>query len=211
MSVGNLYIVSAPSGAGKSSLISALLQQDSGYEMQVSISHTTRQPRPGEEDGKHYYFVNHQQFEQLINEGAFLEYAEVFGNYYGTSLPMIEKALQQGIDVFLDIDWQGARQIRNQVPTAKSIFILPPSLAELEKRLIGRGQDDDDVIAGRMQKAISEMSHYAEYDYLIINDDFNQALTEIQAILKAERLKVTRQQQQHQLLIDQLLAKGKNL
>ncbi|AWX14831.1 guanylate kinase [Mergibacter septicus] len=211
MSVGNLYIISAPSGAGKSSLISALLQQHPSYEMQVSISHTTRQPRPGEEDGKHYYFVTHQQFKQLIAEGAFLEYAEVFGNYYGTSLPMIKRSLQQGIDVFLDIDWQGARQIRKQLPQAKSIFILPPSLPELERRLIGRGQDQPEVIASRMEKAISEISHYDEYDYLIINDDFDQALTEIKVILKAEKLKAARQKLRHQLLIEQLLAKGTNL
>lgn len=207
MSLGNLYIVSAPSGAGKSSLIAALLQQHPSYEMQVSVSHTTRTPRPGEEEGKHYYFVNHQQFEQLIAQEAFLEYAEVFGNYYGTSLPMIERSLQQGIDVFLDIDWQGAQQVRKKVPNARSIFILPPSLEELERRLIGRGQDSQAVIDARMQKAISEMSHYDEYDYLIINDDFDVALNEIKMILKAERLKISRQQQRHRLLIQELLAK----
>ncbi|KGQ36432.1 guanylate kinase [Gallibacterium anatis] len=208
MPLGNLYIVSAPSGAGKSSLISALLQQQPSYEMQVSISHTTRQPRPNEEQGKHYYFVDHKEFERLIAEDAFLEYAEVFGNYYGTSLPMIERSLKQGIDVFLDIDWQGAQQVRKKVPAAKSIFILPPSLQELERRLIGRGQDSNEVIAARMKKAISEISHYDEYDYLIINDDFDQALSEIKVILKAEKLRVERQVQRHQLLISQLLAKS---
>ncbi|KGQ33986.1 MULTISPECIES: guanylate kinase [Gallibacterium] len=208
MPLGNLYIVSAPSGAGKSSLISALLQQQPSYEMQVSISHTTRQPRPNEEHGKHYYFVDHKEFERLIAEDAFLEYAEVFGNYYGTSLPMIERSLKQGIDVFLDIDWQGAQQVRKKVPAAKSIFILPPSLQELERRLVGRGQDSNEVIAARMKKAISEISHYDEYDYLIINDDFDQALSEIKVILKAEKLRVERQVQRHQLLISQLLAKS---
>ncbi len=208
MPLGNLYIVSAPSGAGKSSLISALLQQQPSYEMQVSISHTTRQPRPNEEHGKHYYFVDHKEFERLIAQDAFLEYAEVFGNYYGTSLPMIERSLKQGIDVFLDIDWQGAQQVRKKVPAAKSIFILPPSLQELERRLIGRGQDSNEVIAARMKKAISEISHYDEYDYLIINDDFDQALSEIKVILKAEKLRVERQVQRHQLLISQLLAKS---
>ncbi|OBX07040.1 guanylate kinase [Gallibacterium genomosp. 3] len=207
MPLGNLYIISAPSGAGKSSLISALLQQHPSYEMQVSISHTTRKPRPNEEDRKHYYFVDHAEFERLIAEDAFLEYAEVFGNYYGTSLLMIERSLKQGIDVFLDIDWQGAQQVRKKVPGAKSIFILPPSIQELERRLIGRGQDSEEVIAGRMKKAISEMSHYDEYDYLIINDDFDQALNEIKVILKAEKLKVGRQVQRHQLLMSQLLAK----
>ncbi|OBW93878.1 guanylate kinase [Gallibacterium anatis] len=208
MPLGNLYIVSAPSGAGKSSLISALLQQQPSYEMQVSISHTTRQPRPNEEQGKHYYFVDHKEFERLIAEDAFLEYAEVFGNYYGTSLPMIERSLKQGIDVFLDIDWQGAQQVRKKVPAAKSIFILPPSLQELERRLVGRGQDSNEVIAARMKKAINEISHYDEYDYLIINDDFDQALSEIKVILKAEKLRVERQVQRHQLLISQLLAKS---
>ncbi|WIM82066.1 guanylate kinase [Gallibacterium anatis] len=208
MPLGNLYIVSAPSGAGKSSLISALLQQQPSYEMQVSISHTTRQPRPNEEHGKHYYFVDHKEFERLIAEDAFLEYAEVFGNYYGTSLPMIERSLKQGIDVFLDIDWQGAQQVRKKVPEAKSIFILPPSLQELERRLVGRGQDSNEVIAARMKKAINEISHYDEYDYLIINDDFDQALSEIKVILKAEKLRVERQVQRHQLLISQLLAKS---
>ncbi|KGQ35888.1 MULTISPECIES: guanylate kinase [Gallibacterium] len=211
MPLGNLYIVSAPSGAGKSSLISALLQQQPSYEMQVSISHTTRQPRPNEEQGKHYYFVDHKEFKRLIEEDAFLEYAEVFGNYYGTSLPMIERSLRQGIDVFLDIDWQGAQQVRKKVPAAKSIFILPPSLQELERRLIGRGQDSNEVIAARMKKAISEISHYDEYDYLIINDDFDQALSEIKVILKAEKLRVERQVQRHQLLISQLLAKSEQL
>ncbi|HJF73968.1 guanylate kinase [Gallibacterium anatis] len=208
MPLGNLYIVSAPSGAGKSSLISALLQQQPSYEMQVSISHTTRQPRPNEEHGKHYYFVDHKEFERLIAEDAFLEYAQVFGNYYGTSLPMIERSLRQGIDVFLDIDWQGAQQVRKKVPAAKSIFILPPSLQELERRLVGRGQDSNEVIAARMKKAINEISHYDEYDYLIINDDFDQALSEIKVILKAEKLRVERQVQRHQLLISQLLAKS---
>src|SRR5699024_11133850 len=135
--------------------------------------------------------------ERLIAEDAFLEYAEVFGNYYGTSLPMIERSLKQGIDVFLDIDWQGAQQVRKKVPAAKSIFILQPSLQELERRLVGRGQDSNEVIAARMKKAISEISHYDEYDYLIINDDFDQALSEIKVVLKAEKLRVERQVQRH--------------
>lgn len=146
---GNLYIFSAPSGAGKSSIISALLKDS--QTMKMSVSHTTRSPRPGEIHGVHYYFVDTVEFERLIAEGVFLEYAKVFGgHYYGTSLPMIEGSLAQGIDVFLDIDWQGAQQIREKVPTVKSIFILPPSLSELEKRLIGRSQDSADVIKERM-------------------------------------------------------------
>ena len=206
MAKGNLYILSAPSGAGKSSLISALLQQDEHKRMMVSVSHTTRQPRQGEVEGVHYYFVSVEEFERLIDEGIFLEYAKVFGgNYYGTSLPAIEANLAQGIDVFLDIDWQGAQQIRAKVPDVKSIFILPPSLLELERRLIGRGQDSAKVIADRMSKAVSEISHYTEYDYIIVNDNFTQALTDLKSILRAEKLTLTYQYKQNQRLINELL------
>ncbi|HAS03169.1 guanylate kinase [Pasteurella multocida] len=208
MAQGNLYILSAPSGAGKSSLISALLNQQQDNKMMVSVSHTTRQPRPGEQEGVHYYFVSVEAFESLIEQDLFLEYAKVFGgNYYGTSLPAIEENLAKDIDVFLDIDWQGAQQIRQKVPNVKSIFILPPSLAELERRLIGRGQDSTEVIAARMSKAIDEISHYNEYDYVIVNDVFEQALADFQAILRAERLTLAHQQKQNQALIEQLLAK----
>lgn len=208
MTQGNLYILSAPSGAGKSSLITALLQQDEEKKMMVSVSHTTRQPRSGEKEGVHYYFVSVTEFENLIEQGVFLEYAKVFGgNYYGTSLPAIERHLAQGIDVFLDIDWQGAQQIRAKVPGVKSIFILPPSLPELERRLIGRGQDSMEVIADRMSKAISEMSHYDEYDYVIINDDFSRALADLKHILNAEKLKLDYQRKQNQALIKELLEK----
>ncbi|MGY6088861.1 guanylate kinase [Avibacterium paragallinarum] len=208
MSQGNLYIISAPSGAGKSSLIAALLEKNTGREMKVSVSHTTRSPRPREVDGVHYHFVSVDEFERLIEQEAFLEYAKVFGgNYYGTSLPTIEKSLAQGIDVFLDIDWQGAQQIRRKVPTVKSIFILPPSVEELERRLVGRGQDSAEVIADRMAKATSEMSHYDEYDYVIINDDFEQAIADLQHILRAECLTTRYQQSQNLALIHQLLAK----
>lgn len=203
---GNLYILSAPSGAGKSSLIAALLKDSD--TMKVSVSHTTRSPRPGEQHGVHYYFVDVAEFERLIADGVFLEYARVFGgNYYGTSLPMIEQSLAQGIDVFLDIDWQGAQQIRRKLPEVKSIFILPPSLAELEKRLIGRRQDSTEVIAARMAKAKDEISHFREYDYLIVNDDFEQALSEIRTILQAEQLKTANQTARYQLLISDLLEK----
>ncbi|MDP9499531.1 guanylate kinase [Bisgaard Taxon 45] len=208
MAQGHLYILSAPSGAGKSSLISALLNQPQHHNMMVSVSHTTRSPRPGEQEGVHYYFVSVETFESLIKQDLFLEYAKVFGgNYYGTSLPAIEENLAKGIDVFLDIDWQGAQQIRQKLPNVKSIFILPPSLTELERRLIGRGQDSAEVIAARMSKAIDEISHYNEYDYVIVNDDFEQALADFQAILRAERLTLTHQQKQNQALIEQLLAK----
>ena len=205
---GNLYIISAPSGAGKSSLISALLKRINSHKMMVSVSHTTRLPRPGEQEGVHYYFVSHNEFENLIEQNAFLEYAKVFGgNYYGTSLFAIEENLAKGIDVFLDIDWQGAQQIREKVPHVKSIFILPPSLNELENRLIGRGQDSAEVIADRMAKAISEISHYNEYDYVIVNDNFEQAQADLQAILRAEQLTLAHQQRENQGLIDQLLDK----
>ncbi|OOS00326.1 guanylate kinase [Haemophilus paracuniculus] len=206
MSLGNLYIISAPSGAGKSSLINALLADLPRSEVQLSISHTTRSPRPAEQEGVHYYFTNHDEFKSLIEQGHFLEWAEVFGNYYGTSLPMIEKSLAAGIDVFLDIDWQGARQIREKVANVKTIFILPPSKAELEKRLIGRGQDSAETIAKRMAEAVSEMSHYNEFDYVIVNDDFQTALGELKSILIAERLKQSSQSVRHQDLIAQLLA-----
>ncbi|MCW9699649.1 MULTISPECIES: guanylate kinase [unclassified Avibacterium] len=208
MSQGNLYIISAPSGAGKSSLIAALLAKETGRKMMVSVSHTTRSPRPGEVDGVHYHFVSKAEFEHLIEQDLFLEYANVFGgNYYGTSLPTIEKSLAQGIDVFLDIDWQGAQQIRAKLPSVKSIFILPPSVSELERRLIGRGQDSAEVIADRMAKATSEMSHYDEYDYVIINDNFEQAVADLQHILRAECLTKSYQQTQNIALIHQLLAK----
>lgn len=203
---GNLYILSAPSGAGKSSLISALLASDSSTQKMVSVSHTTRAPRPGEVEGVHYYFVSKEEFESLIEQDLFLEYAKVFGgNYYGTSLPAIEENLAKGIDVFLDIDWQGAQQIRKKVPSVKSIFILPPSLPELERRLIGRGQDSEEVITERMSKAISEISHYDEYDYVIVNDDFEKALKDLQSILQSERLTKDYQQKQNSALIMQLL------
>ena len=207
MSLGNLYILSAPSGAGKSSLINALLADLPRNEVRLSISHTTRNPRPAEEDGVHYYFTTHAEFEALIEKDHFLEWAEVFGNYYGTSLPMIEKSLEQGVDVFLDIDWQGARQIHQKVPNVKTIFILPPSREELKNRLVGRGQDSEETIAKRMAEAESEMSHYNEFDYVIVNDDFQQALAELKAILTAERLKLASQEIRHKALIEQLLDK----
>jgi len=204
--LGTLYIVSAPSGAGKSSLISALLEKNPNSDLQVSVSHTTRDPRPGEVDGEHYHFVSVEEFKSSIEDGVFFEWAEVFGNYYGTSRKVIEQQLVKGIDVFLDIDWQGGRQVKALMPEAKGIFILPPSRAELERRLIGRGTDSDDVIAGRMAKAVSEMSHYDEYDYLIINDDFEQAVADFNAIIKTNRMNVTKQAIKHCDMLKVLLA-----
>tara|TARA_R110002126_G_scaffold98045_31_gene228187 strand:- start:2177 stop:2809 length:633 start_codon:yes stop_codon:yes gene_type:complete len=202
---GNLFIVSAPSGAGKSSLINALLKNHS--DMQVSVSHTTRQPRPGEQDGVHYHFISVEQFKKLIAENEFLEWAEVFGNYYGTSRSAIIANLRQGIDVFLDIDWQGARQIREQAPGTLGIFILPPSMTALQQRLEQRGQDSQQVIAQRMAQAQNEMQHADEYEYLIINDDFNQALSELSYIVLSQRNSLSSQQSRHQRLMQQLLAK----
>ena len=205
--LGNLFILAAPSGAGKSSLIKALLEKhgdNATYPMQVSVSHTTRQPRPGEIDGEHYHFVSRDQFESLIEQGVFFEWAEVFGNYYGTSRVTIEQTLHRGIDVFLDIDWQGARQVKKLLPDARGIFILPPSVEVLRERLTRRGQDSEEVIASRMKEAVSEMSHYAEFDYLLINDDFTTALHELEAIVCAQRQQASKQQIRHAALLAQL-------
>jgi guanylate kinase len=204
--VGTLYIVSAPSGAGKSSLINAFLAEKRDWQAQVSISHTTRPARAGEVEGQHYYFVSADTFKKLIAENAFFEWAEVFGNYYGTSRLAIEKALAKGIDVLLDIDWQGARQVRKMMPDAKGIFILPPSRKELEARLNKRGQDSKEIITKRMDQAQAEMSHYNEYDYLIINDDFNSASKELAAIMKARRNEQAKQAVKHHTTIKELLA-----
>lgn len=201
---GTLYILSAPSGAGKTSLVKALL--DELEFVRVSVSHTTRAMRPGETDGINYHFTDHASFQQLINQGDFFEFAEVFGNFYGTSQAKVQEMLAAGFDTILEIDWQGAQQIRRLMPQAKSVFILPPSRAALRERLIKRGQDSDDVIEQRMQQATSEMSHYVEYDYLIINDDFATALNELKAIFVAQRQLQGSQQLRHSLLLEQLLA-----
>lgn len=206
MSKGTLYIVSAPSGAGKSSLINALLETNPTYDMKVSVSHTTRGMRPDEKHGVHYNFISVEAFTDLADEGSFLEHAEVFGNYYGTSRPWIEEQLNKGIDVFLDIDWQGAQQIREQMPAAKSLFILPPSKEELERRLSARGQDSEAVIVRRMQEARSEISHYNEYDYVIVNDDFDAALMDFKSIIRAERLKQDKQTAKYNSMLNALLA-----
>ncbi|CAM5193951.1 guanylate kinase [Alishewanella longhuensis] len=203
---GNLFIISAPSGAGKSTLIQALLKKYT--DMQLSVSHTTRAPRAGEQNGVHYHFTTVEDFKARIANNEFLEWAEVFGNYYGTSRKAIYQQLSQGIDVFLDIDWQGARQIRAQEPATIGIFILPPSLAELEQRLNQRGTDSAEIIAGRMAKAQSEMSHADEYDYLIINDTLSDALQQMEQIVLSQRNSLASQQHRHRALLDQLLAKG---
>ncbi|KPZ51697.1 guanylate kinase [Pseudoalteromonas sp. S3776] len=200
---GNLFILSAPSGAGKSSLITALLKKHA--DMKVSVSHTTRSPRPGEENAVHYHFVSADEFKSLIAKDDFFEWAQVFDNYYGTSKQAIESQLNAGIDVFLDIDWQGAQQVREIMPSVQTIFILPPSKAELEQRLNNRGQDSAEVIAGRMAKAQSETSHYNEYDYVVVNDDFETALSNIETIVLAQRLTLKAQASRHHDLITNLL------
>ncbi|AZZ99517.1 guanylate kinase [Pseudoalteromonas sp. R3] len=200
---GNLFILSAPSGAGKSSLIKALLERQD--KVRVSVSHTTRAPRPGENNGEHYHFVSVDEFKTLINQNDFFEWAQVFDNYYGTSKQAIEAQLAAGIDVFLDIDWQGARQVRELMPEVKTIFILPPSKQALEERLNNRGQDSQEVIASRMEQAKSECSHYNEFDYLLVNDDFDTALNELEHIVVAARLELKKQQQNQQALIAELL------
>ncbi len=201
---GTLYILSAPSGAGKTSLVKALLKQDS--QVVVSVSHTTRAMRPGEQDGVDYNFVSMEAFNELIEQGQFLEYAEVFGNKYGTSQQWVREQLVAGRDVILEIDWQGAEQVRRLMPEAVTAFILPPSRAALRERLNARGQDSEDVIDGRMAEAISEMSHYPEYDYLLINDDFDVALDELASLFKARRLRQSAQQEKQAALLTELLS-----
>lgn len=185
--IGTLYVVSAPSGGGKTSLVRALSKSEPG--MVVSVSHTTRQRRPSERDGVDYHFVESAAFEQMAAAGEFLEYARVFDQYYATAHAAVEQELAHGHDVLLDIDWQGARQVRAVIPDTVSVFLLPPSRAELERRLRSRAQDSDVVIAARMQAAVEEMSHYDEYDYLVINDHFEQALVDLRAIVHARRLR----------------------
>lgn len=194
MSKGTLFIVSAPSGAGKSSLIDALLKRfNLDDKLRLSVSHTTRAPRPGEIDHVSYHFITNEEFEKLIERNAFYEYAHVFDHYYGTSLEIVEQWLNEGKDVLLDIDWQGARQIRRQTPDAKGIFIVPPSLEELNRRLVTRATDAPEVIEKRMSKAISEISHYNEYDYVIVNDDFDESLLNMRSIILSNRQKMDKQ------------------
>lgn len=201
---GTLYVVSAPSGAGKTSLVKALLERDN--RVLVSVSHTTRDMRPGEVDGKDYNFVDMDQFNSMIEAGAFLEHAEVFTNKYGTSQLWVEDQLAQGNDVILEIDWQGAQQVRRLMPDCLSIFILPPSQEELRRRLTGRGTDSQEVIDHRMSQAVGEMSHYGEYNYLIINDDFDTALDELASVFLSRRLVQDRQAEKHQDLLQGLLS-----
>lgn len=204
---GNLWIVSAPSGGGKTSLTRALIPRLAalGVRAQISVSHTTRAPRAGELDGEHYHFIDEARFVAQIGAAAFLEHANVFGRRYGTARAETESLLAQGIDVILDIDWQGARQVRAAMPAAKSVFILPPSRAELERRLRGRGTDADSVIAERMALARDEMSHFAEYQSLVVNADFETALQQLIALFVTPRLALAQQQARYAPLISELV------
>ncbi len=202
-STGTLFTVSAPSGAGKTSLVNALIKGTEG--LRVSVSHTTRPKRPGEQDGVNYHFVDAAAFHAMLERAEFLEHAQVFGNLYGTSQTWVEQQLEAGTDVILEIDWQGAQQVKRLMPQTQSIFILPPSRATLKQRLTARGQDDSTIIAARMAEATEEMSHYVEGDYLVVNQDFDKALAELQAIINCQRLRTSRQQERLGQLLQDLL------
>lgn len=191
MNQGVLFVVAAPSGAGKTSLVKALLQKDPA--IRLSVSYTTRPPRPGEADGVDYHFVDVDAFRAMAARGEFLESAEVYGNYYGTSQAWISAEIAAGRDILLEIDWQGAAQVKRHFPEAVTVFILPPSLEALRERLSGRGQDSAEVIERRMAAAREDISHAAEFEYIIVNDDFDQALLDLMAVVRASRLVTTRQ------------------
>jgi guanylate kinase len=201
---GQLFIVSAPSGAGKSSLVKALLERDP--TIRLSVSYTTRAPRPGEMDGVHYRFVTREDFLARLERTEFLESAEVYGNFYGTSHPWIETEMAAGRDILLEIDWQGASQVRRLMPQAKSVFILPPSLSELQRRLEGRGTDSAEIIAKRMAAAREDISHAMEFDYLVVNDRFEEALADLLAIARSGRLVMEVQSRRQAQLLESLLA-----
>ena len=201
--IGHLYIVAAPSGTGKTTLVKMLLENDSG--IRLSISYTTRSPRVGEADGREYHFVSVPEFLAKIESGDFLEWAEVHGNYYGTSKSWIEAEMESGRDVLLEIDWQGAQQVRKLFPAAIGVFILPPSLDELKRRLAGRGTDAAEIIARRLAAARDEMRHMGEFDYVIINDDLQQALVDLLSVVRASRLHYATQCRRHSKLFATLL------
>ncbi len=204
MTTANLFVIAAPSGAGKTSLVKALIENTE--HICVSISHTTRPIRPGEIDGINYHFVSQTQFLQMVAHNQFLEHAQVFDNYYGTSQQWVVQQLKKGVDVVLEIDWQGALQVRKLKPDCIGIFILPPSRAELEQRLRQRGQDNDTVIARRMEQAIDELTHYVEFDYLVVNQNFNTALYDLQSIVHSHRLTHRIQAVKQENLLKSLLA-----
>ena len=185
MSNPNLFVVAAPSGGGKTSLIRALLNMDD--RIRLSVSHTTREARPGEKNGEHYHFVDEERFTRLVDQGAFLEHARVFDHRYGTGREGVQRQLEAGFDVVLDIDWRGARQIRRNFAAARSIFIIPPSLEALRERLVKRGQDSERIIRRRMRDARAEISHWGEFDHLIVNDVFEEALADLHSIVRSGR------------------------
>ena len=200
---GLLFVVSAASGTGKTSLVKALL--DRVTNLHVSVSHTTRGQRPGELDGVHYHFTEKDSFLALVEQGGFIEYAEVFGNYYGTAQATVKEQLAKGHDVLLEIDWQGAQQVRKLFPDSKQIFILPPSQFDLRQRLSNRGTDSVDVIERRLGCAVEDMQQYVNFDYVIINDDFNKALHDPESVIIANRLVITQQASRHQKMISELI------
>ncbi len=200
---GTLFIVSAPSGTGKTSLVNALVRDTN--HLKLSISHTTRKARPKEIDGYNYHFINERKFKQMELAGVFMESASVFGNFYGTSQDAVQKMLDEGHDVVLEIDWQGAEQIKTRFPQAISIFILPPSINALRDRLENRGQDSSKVIDVRMEKAIAELKHYHKADYLVVNDDFEEALKSLKAIVKSNRMTTAKQEIINNRLIKSLI------
>ena len=199
---GALFIVSAPSGGGKTSLVKSLLEAEP--DVRLSVSHTTRGARPGEVNGRDYYFISEAEFKRMLEAAEFLESAVIYGNRYGTSQKWMQRELEENRDVLLEIDWQGAQQVRKLIRPVVSIFILPPSLAVLETRLRGRGQDSDEVVARRLAAARDEISHVSEYDYVIINDDFNRAALDLRSIIRAERLRLTRQIARHGNLFNRM-------
>lgn len=203
---GTLYVISAPSGAGKTSLVAEMLRADD--RLGVSVSHTTRPMREGEQHGVNYHFVSRDEFEAMIGRGDFLEHADVFGNYYGTSQVWVRETLATGQDVILEIDWQGAEQVRRLIPECVGIFIVPPSAEVLRERLTGRGTDAPEVVERRLAEATEECSHAVEFDYLVVNDNFDAALADLLAIVRSQRLRMTAQQARHEVLLSRLSSRG---
>ena len=203
---GSLFIISAPSGAGKTSLVKALVEKDGN--LRASISHTTRSPRPGEKEGSNYHFVKKSFFDKMVNQGEFLESAQVFDHFYGTSKLWVQSQLKAGTDVVLEIDWQGANQIKERMPLACAIFILPPSKNALRERLMSRGQDNSEVIQRRMDQAANEMSHFESSDYLVLNSNFEEALNELEVIVKAQRMRTVNRSRSLENILSEMLEFG---